>query len=210
MNALTAPAAGGLYDPAYEHDACGVGMVADLHGRQSHRIVEQGLTVLERLDHRGASGAEVATGDGSGILIQVPHRLLVDVAGFGLPDPGDYATGLAFLPQDTDDAAKARTQVEAIAHEEGLAVLGWRELPVEATTIGATAKRAQPRIEQLFVARAAGGRAVGGERARPAARPTTAWPSSGWRSSSASGSSTRSTASTSRPCRRARSSTRGC
>ena len=165
MNALTAPAAGGLYDPAYEHDACGVGMVADLHGRQSHRIVEQGLTVLERLDHRGASGAEVATGDGSGILIQVPHRLLVDVAGFGLPDPGDYATGLAFLPQDTDDAAKARTQVEAIAHEEGLAVLGWRELPVEATTIGATAKRAQPRIEQLFVARAAGGRAVGGERA---------------------------------------------
>src|SRR5580698_10937747 len=113
------PMATGLYDPAYEHDACGVGMVADLHGRQSHRIVQQGLTVLERLDHRGASGAEVATGDGSGILIQVPHRLLVDVAGFGLPDPGDYATGLAFLPRDTDDAAKARTQVEAIAQEEG-------------------------------------------------------------------------------------------
>ncbi|HEX4081319.1 MAG TPA: glutamate synthase large subunit [Acidimicrobiales bacterium] len=165
MNALTAPAASGLYDPANEHDACGVGMVADLHGRKSHRIVEQGLTVLERLDHRGASGAEVATGDGSGILIQVPHRLLVDVAGFGLPDPGDYATGLAFLPRDTDDAAKARTQVEAIAHEEGLAVLGWRELPVDATTIGATAKRAQPRIEQLFVARAAGGRAAGGRAA---------------------------------------------
>ena len=93
----------GLYDPAYEHDACGVGMVADLHGRPDHDIVDRGLTVLERLAHRGASGAEVETGDGAGILVQIPHRFLAAVAldaGFSLPDPGGYAVGLAFLPND--------------------------------------------------------------------------------------------------------------
>ena len=145
--------AGGLYDPAFEHDACGVGMVADLQGRPSHRIVEQGLTVLERLAHRGASGAEVATGDGSGILVQVPHRLLAAESGVDLPGAGRYATGLAFLPRDGDDAAKARGQVAAIADEEGLVVLGWREVPHEDRTLGETARRAQPRIEQLFLAR---------------------------------------------------------
>ncbi len=99
----------GLYDPAYEHDACGVGMVADLHGRPDHDIVDRGLTVLERLAHRGASGAEVETGDGAGILVQVPHRFLAAAAqeaGFTLPDAGGYAVGLAFLPTDADDAAQ--------------------------------------------------------------------------------------------------------
>jgi glutamate synthase (NADPH) large chain len=145
--------AGGLYDPAFEHDACGVGMVADLQGRPSHRIVEQGLTVLERLAHRGASGAEVATGDGSGILIQVPHRLLAAESGVDLPEVGRYATGLAFLPQDGDDAAKARGQVAAVAGEEGLVVLGWRKVPHDDHTLGETARRAQPRIEQVFLSR---------------------------------------------------------
>ena len=91
----------GLYDPAYEHDACGVGMVADLHGRPDHDIVDRGLTVLERLAHRGASGAEVETGDGAGILVQIPHRFYERVAaegGYALPRAGGYATGLAFLP----------------------------------------------------------------------------------------------------------------
>ena len=91
----------GLYDPAYEHDACGVGMVADLNGRPDHDIVDRGLTVLERLAHRGASGAEVNTGDGAGILVQIPHRFLVgaaEAAGFTLPDAGGYAVGLVFLP----------------------------------------------------------------------------------------------------------------
>ena len=99
----------GLYDPAYEHDACGVGMVADLHGRPDHDIVDRGLTVLERLAHRGASGAEVETGDGAGILVQVPHRFLTaaaEEAGFSLPEAGGYAVGLAFLPTDPDDAAE--------------------------------------------------------------------------------------------------------
>ena len=101
--------ASGLYDASYEHDACGVGMVADLHGRPDHDIVDKGLTVLERLAHRGASGAEVSTGDGAGILVQVPHRFLVgaaEAAGFSLPAPGTYAVGLAFLPSEGDDAAK--------------------------------------------------------------------------------------------------------
>ena len=99
----------GLYDPAYEHDACGVGMVADLHGRPDHDIVDRGLTVLERLAHRGASGAEVNTGDGAGILVQIPHRFLTgaaEAAGFTLPDAGGYAVGLVFLPTDPDDAVE--------------------------------------------------------------------------------------------------------
>ncbi len=122
----------GLYDPAYEHDACGVGMVADLNGRPDHDIVDRGLTVLERLAHRGASGAEVNTGDGAGILVQIPHRFLssaAEEAGFTLPDAGGYAVGLVFLPTDPDDAAKARTVVEHTAAEEGLRVLGWRTRP---------------------------------------------------------------------------------
>jgi len=145
----------GLYDPAYEHDACGVGMVADLNGRPDHDIVDRGLTVLERLAHRGASGAEVNTGDGAGILVQIPHRFLAtaaEAAGFMLPDAGGYAVGLAFLPADADDAAKARTVVEHTAAEEGLTVLGWRAVPTEAADLGLIAKSAMPLIEQLFVA----------------------------------------------------------
>ncbi|HSZ36351.1 MAG TPA: glutamate synthase central domain-containing protein, partial [Acidimicrobiales bacterium] len=145
----------GLYDPSYEHDACGVGMVADLHGRPDHDIVDKALTVLERLAHRGASGAEVETGDGAGILVQLPHRFLVGAAreaGFTLPDAGGYAVGLAFLPVDGDDAHKARAVAEQIASEESLSVLGWRQLPLEAEGLGKTARGAMPRIEQLFVA----------------------------------------------------------
>ena len=150
----------GLYDPAYEHDACGVGMVADLHGRPGHDIVDRGLTVLERLAHRGASGAEVETGDGAGILVQVPHRFLTtatEEAGFSLPGAGGYAVGLAFLPTDTDDALKARTVVEQTAAEEGLSVLGWRTVPTEPAGLGKTALGAMPLIQQVFLAPAAPG-----------------------------------------------------
>jgi glutamate synthase (NADPH/NADH) large chain len=145
----------GLYDASYEHDACGVGMVADLHGRPDHDIVDKGLTVLERLAHRGASGAEVSTGDGAGILVQVPHRFLVgaaEAAGFSLPAPGTYAVGLAFLPPEGDDAAKAKKVVEALAAEEGLSVLGWRVMPIVTEGLGETALNAMPPMEQLFVA----------------------------------------------------------
>ena len=145
----------GLYDPAYEHDACGVGMVADLHGRADHDIVDRGLTVLERLAHSGASGAEVATGDGAGVLTQIPHRFLAaaaEEAGFALPGAGGYAVGLAFLPVDKDDAHKARTVIEQLAGEESLRVLGWRAVPVEASGLGTTALGAMPKIEQVFLA----------------------------------------------------------
>jgi glutamate synthase (NADPH) large chain len=144
----------GLYDASYEHDACGVGMVADLHGRPDHDIVDKGLTVLERLAHRGASGAEVSTGDGAGILVQVPHRFLVGAAaaaGFSLPDAGTYAVGLAFLPREKDDADKAKKLIEALAAEEGLSVLGWRVMPIDAEGLGETALGAMPALEQLFV-----------------------------------------------------------
>jgi glutamate synthase (NADPH) large chain len=144
-----------LYDPAFEHDACGVGFVADLKGRPSHALVRTGLSVLERLAHRGASGAEVATGDGAGILTQLPHRFLAAVAGeigVRLPEAGRYAAGCVFLPMDRDDARKARSEFEGLAAEEGIQVLGWREVPSCDRTLGESAKRAQPRIEQVFVA----------------------------------------------------------
>ncbi len=152
--------AAGLYDPAYEHDACGVGMVADLNGRPDHDIVDRGLTVLERLAHRGASGAEVDTGDGAGILTQIPHRFLAgaaEAAGFTLPDAGGYAVGLVFLPTDPDDAHKARRVVAEMAAEEGLGVLGWRVVPTEPAGLGKTARGAMPLIEQVFVAPAGPG-----------------------------------------------------
>ena len=189
----------GLYDQAYEHDACGVGMVADLHGRPDHAIVDRSLTVLERLAHRGASGAEVDTGDGAGILTQVPHRFLSAAAldaGFSLPDAGGYAVGLAFLPTDEDDALKARTVVEQTAVQEGLTVLGWRTVPIEAGGLGHTARGAMPPIEQLFVA-------PSGPGVDPMALERRAFVLRKRRS-------TPSRASTSRRCRPARSSTRGC
>jgi glutamate synthase (NADPH) large chain len=151
--------ASGLYDASYEHDACGVGMVADLHGRPDHDIVDKGLTVLERLAHRGASGAEVSTGDGAGILVQVPHRFLLaaaEAAGFSLPGPGTYAVGMAFLPKEGDDAEKAKKAIATIATEEGLAVLGWRVVPVVTEGLGETARHAMPAMEQLFVVAAPG------------------------------------------------------
>jgi glutamate synthase (NADPH/NADH) large chain len=144
----------GLYDPAFEHDACGVGMVADLHGRADHDIVDRALTVLERLAHRGASGAEVETGDGAGILVQIPHRFLLgaaEAAGFSLPDAGGYAAGLVFLPGDGDDDAKAKSVVEQLADEEGLDVLGWRAVLVEPLGLGETALGAMPAMAQVFV-----------------------------------------------------------
>jgi len=146
------PQAQGLYDPAFEHDACGVAFVADLHGRVSHRIVEQALTALHNLDHRGAAGAEPSSGDGAGITVQVPDAFLRAVVGFELPGPGAYAVGNAFLPVDDDAAARAKEIVEQVAAEEDLTVLGWRELPTRTDELGPTARSVMPRFVQLFVA----------------------------------------------------------
>ncbi len=146
------PAAQGLYDPGQEHDACGVAFVATLSGIPSHDIVEQAMTALENLDHRGASGAEPDSGDGAGILIQIPDRFFRKVTSLELPPQGFYAVGMAFLPND--DAAEAATmaQIEAIAAQEGLVVLGWRTVPTDPAGLGKTARGVMPRFRQLFVA----------------------------------------------------------
>ncbi|GAA1592345.1 glutamate synthase large subunit [Actinomadura kijaniata] len=147
----------GLYDPANEHDACGVGMVADLHGRKSHDIVGNALTVLRNLDHRGAVGAEPDDGDGVGILVQIPDAFFREVCDFALPGAGGYAAGVAFLPTDAEERANAVAHIETLCVEEGLTVLGWRELPTDANFAGPAARKAMPYFRQLFVAPAAHG-----------------------------------------------------
>jgi len=151
------PTRQGLYDPANEKDSCGVAFVADLHGRRSHDVVSKGLAALIRLDHRGARGAEPETGDGAGILLQVPdafyRAVLADEgAAFELPPPGQYATGLVFLPTNGADEARALTVLEKYALVEGAEILGWRDVPVKPRGLGATAERARPRIRQVFLA----------------------------------------------------------
>ncbi|MUL40780.1 glutamate synthase large subunit [Streptomonospora sp. PA3] len=142
----------GLYDSAYEHDACGVGFVADLSGRRGHEIVEKALTVLRNLDHRGAAGADPEDGDGAGIITQVPDALYREVCGFELPDAGRYATGIAFLPAEEAERSAAVAAIEAVAAEESLHVLGWREVPVDPNFCGPAAREAMPHFAQLFVA----------------------------------------------------------
>ncbi|MCL2554189.1 MAG: glutamate synthase large subunit [Actinomycetia bacterium] len=145
------PAPQGMYDPRNEHDACGVGFVATLTGEASHGLVEQALTVLRNLEHRGATGAEPDSGDGAGILVQIPDTFLRAVTGFELPEAGQYAVGLGFLPVEHEDRTKAVDAIERIAAEEGLTVLGWREVPVGPDLLGATSRSTMPYISQLFV-----------------------------------------------------------
>ncbi|MFI1650626.1 glutamate synthase large subunit [Streptomyces avidinii] len=145
------PAQQGMYDPRNEKDACGVGFVANLTGEATHTLVEQALTVLRNLEHRGATGSEPDSGDGAGILSQVPDAFLREVAGFQLPEAGGYALGIAFLPADGTAQAVAVEQVEAIAAEENLTVLGWREVPVTPDLLGNGARATMPAFSQLFV-----------------------------------------------------------
>src|SRR5262245_35434810 len=151
------PAATGLYDPRHEHDACGVGFVVDIKGRRSHAVVEQGLQVLVNLLHRGACGCEANTGDGAGILIQIPDRFLHKVTaplGIALPPLGEYGTGLIFLPVAENERERLRRLLEATAAEEGLVVLGWRALTIDDSALGESARAARPVIEQVFIANA--------------------------------------------------------
>jgi glutamate synthase (NADPH) large chain len=142
----------GLYDSRYEHDACGVGFVADLSGRRTHGTVTQALTVLRNLDHRGAKGSDPETGDGAGILTQIPDAFFRAACGFRLPAAGCYAAGLAFLPTGEAAAAQAMAAVERIAAAEGLAVLGWRDVPHDSSFCGRGSLAVLPRLAQLFVA----------------------------------------------------------
>jgi len=150
------PTKQGLYDPRFEHDACGVSFVADLQGRRTHRMVELGLASLCNLDHRGATNAEPNVGDGAGILIQVPDRFLREVVDFELPAAGSYATGIAFLSRDPEQVTASMDGIEKIAASEGLQVLGWREVPVDNSMIGQQAADAEPSFRQVFMAAAEG------------------------------------------------------
>lgn len=150
----------GLYDPRNEHDACGVAFVATLTGEASHDIVKQGIQALRNLDHRGAAGAEQNTGDGAGILLQVPDEFLRGVVDFELPPQHAYAVGTAFLPGDAEQVAKTRARIEEIADEESLTVLGWREVPTDPSEVGGMALGVMPSFVQLFVA-GAGSRITG-------------------------------------------------
>ncbi|HYG70274.1 MAG TPA: glutamate synthase central domain-containing protein, partial [Anaeromyxobacteraceae bacterium] len=146
----------GLYDPNNEHDACGFGFVADIQGRPTHDIVTKALEVLVNLEHRGAVGAEKDTGDGAGILLQLPHPFLAREAvalGFELPAPGAYGVGMVFLPPDPRARATCERMFEEVVQAEGQTVLGWRDVPTAPATIGPSARASQPAIRMIFVAR---------------------------------------------------------
>ena len=153
MAMLSYPArpAEGLYDPAFEHDACGVAFVANLKGEARHDIVAKGLTALENLDHRGATGADAAAGDGAGMLLQVPDRFLREVVDFDLPDAGQYAVGMAFLPTDPQKRATAKRTIEFLATEVGLVIHGWRAVPSDDSTLSPVSRANMPFFEQVFV-----------------------------------------------------------
>lgn len=142
------PEQDGLYDPSFEHDACGVAMVATLNKSATHEIVEQGLEALRNLDHRGASGAEVNSGDGAGIMIGIPDEFFRSALGFKLPDVGSYAAGIAFIPKQFKELGR----LESLAKEEGLVLLGWREVPIDPSSLGETAVSVMPNFQQIFLA----------------------------------------------------------
>ena len=152
----TRPAKQGLYDPAFEHDACGVGFVVDIKGRASHKILRDALQVLINLDHRGASGAEVNTGDGAGILLQMPHKFNVEVckkARIALPAPGHYGSGLVFFPRNPTMRRKLEEVFGQIVQSEGQTLLGWRTVPTNNAALGETAKSSEPFMRQVFIGR---------------------------------------------------------
>ena len=146
----------GLYDPRNEHDSCGVSFVANLNGIRSNELVLTGLKALTNMEHRGATGAEPDTGDGAGILLQIPDRFLREVVDFELPAPGAYATGIAFLPADLVACEKAMAAIDATVADVGLRTLGWRDVPVNPDCLGATSRAAMPSFKQLFISDPAG------------------------------------------------------
>jgi glutamate synthase (NADPH/NADH) large chain len=153
------PPAQGLYDPANERDACGLGFVASIRGEKSHDIILKGIEVLINLTHRGACGCDAETGDGAGLLIQIPHQFFVRecaTLGFHLPSPGEYGAGMVFLPVEKHDRLKCEGVFERIAVEEGLSVLGWRDTPCNGAAIGRVARASQPYIQQVFIGRPEG------------------------------------------------------
>jgi glutamate synthase (ferredoxin) len=158
MNSNQLPPKQGLYDPQFERDACGVGFIVHMKGKQSHAIVEQALTILVNLNHRGACGCETNTGDGAGILLQVPHKFLKKVAAaenINLPDAGQYGVGTIYCSPNAAVRERSRQLFEKIVAEEGQKVLGWRDVPTDNSSLGNTAKASEPFVRQVFIQRAA-------------------------------------------------------
>ncbi len=156
MNNHLLPSKQGLYDPQFEHDACGVGFIVHMKGQKSHDIVEQALTILLNIDHRGAVGAEINTGDGAGILMQIPHRFLKKVAATDnivLPDGGQYGVGMIYSSPNAVERAAGRQAFEQVVMEEGLQVIGWRHVPTDNSSLGNTAKSSEPFMQQVFIQR---------------------------------------------------------
>ncbi|HEY9212469.1 MAG TPA: glutamate synthase large subunit, partial [Ancylobacter sp.] len=153
------PAAVGLYDPRNEKDSCGVGFIADIKGRKSHKIVQDGLQILLNLEHRGAVGADPRAGDGAGMLVQIPHTFFAKEAarlGFTLPEPGHYAAGHIFMPRDVEGQEMVRTTLERVVADEGLVLLGWRDVPTDNSHLGHTVLPTEPKHAQIFIARGEG------------------------------------------------------
>ncbi len=153
------PVRQGLYDPRYERDACGIGFIANIKGQRSHDIILKGIQILVNLQHRGASGSDPITGDGAGIMIQLPHAFFERECmrlGFTLPLPGEYGVGMVFLPVERHQRLLCEGILERIVREEGLGILGWRDTPISADAIGRIARASQPYIEQLFIRHAPG------------------------------------------------------
>ena len=153
---ISAPLKQGLYDPQFEHDACGLGFVVNMKGKKSHSLVSDALQILVNLDHRGACGCEANTGDGAGILIQVPHEFLAAQAaklGFKLPAPGQYGVGQLFLPKNPAEREVIKAELTKIITAEGQTIIGWRDVPVDNSSLGKTAVAAEPFMAQVFVGR---------------------------------------------------------
>src|SRR5690349_16189173 len=153
------PPAQGLYDPRFEHDACGIGFVCHIKGHRSHEIISKGIQVLINLTHRGACGCDPETGDGAGVTIQVPHKFFARECaklGFTLPGEGEYGVGMTFLPVERHQRLQCEGILERIVREEGLTVLGWRDTPIDGSAIGRLARNSQPYIQQIFIGRAHG------------------------------------------------------
>jgi glutamate synthase (NADPH/NADH) large chain len=152
------PPAHGLYDPQYEHDSCGVGFVAHIQGEKSHAIIEKALQALENLQHRGACGCDPETGDGAGILLQIPHAFFqarLAIQGVTLPPVGHYGVGMLFLPSNPEERARYEAAFERVVAEEGQSVLAWRNVPVDSRQIGPLARTVEPVIRQIFIRRSA-------------------------------------------------------
>src|SRR5208283_3154612 len=149
----TTPVAQGMYDPANEHDSCGVGFVADMRNRKSHDILQKGLQILVNLDHRGATGADAKAGDGCGVLVQIPHGFFAPECarlGLTLPAAGHYAIGQFFMPRDRSARALVEKIIEEVVVEEGQTLIGWRDIPVDNSDLGERVKAVEPAQRQLF------------------------------------------------------------